>query len=351
MSEQRFSHHQLTRFAEGVYRAYGLPEADAALVADSLVQAELWGHASHGMLRTFWYGTRLKSGAIQARTELETVMDGGAMAVMDGHNGVGQVIAARAMESAINRARQHGVGLVSVRNSGHFGTAMYFTRMAVKAGCIGLLSTNSSPAMAPWGGYEKRVGANPWSIAAPAGKFPPMVLDIGNTAVARGKLHVARRKGEAIPAGWATDAQGRPTLDPAEGIAGNILPIGGHKGYGIALMMDVLSGVLSGSGFGTGVVGPFVPEGSSGAGQLVMALHVPAFRPMPEFCGDMERLIGQIKSSPLAPGNDEILYPGEPEARAEDIARREGIALPAETVAELDTGARELEVKPLSEMA
>ncbi len=297
MTKKRFSAQRLAEFATSSYLALGLPEADARLLADSLVQADLWGHQSHGVMRIFWYGDRIRSGAMTAATAPEIVVDGGAIAVLDGHDGVGQAVAARAMREAIDRAGVHGIGAVAVRNSGHFGTAMYFTRMAALAGCIGFLSTNSSPAMPPWGGREKRVGANPWSIAAPAGRHPPMMLDIANTAVARGKLYLARQRGEPIPEGWAIDGDGHPTTDAAAGIAGCILPMAGHKGYAIATMMDVLSGILGGSAFGSNVVGPYSPDGSSGAGHFAFALNIAAFRPRDAFDADMEQLIEDLKNN------------------------------------------------------
>lgn len=348
MTSRPFTPDSLSAFATRIYRCHGVPDADAALLADSLVQADLWGHQSHGVMRVFWYAERLATGATTAATAVETVMDGGAVAMLDGGDGVGQVVAARAMDLAVARAKAHGVGVVSVRNSGHFGTAMYFTRRAAQAGCIGLLTTNASPAMAPWGGREKRVGNNPWSLAAPAGRCAPMMLDIANTAVARGKLYLARQRGEPIPEGWAIDAEGRPTTDPVAGIAGNILPFAGHKGYGISVMMDVLSGVLSGSGFGAEVTGPYMREGRSRVGHLALALDIARFRPLAAFEADMERMIAGLKSAPRAEGVAEILYPGEPEAQAEARHRAEGVALPPDTVVELDAGARALGLPPLS---
>src|SRR5512140_2507124 len=215
-------------------------EADAHLLADTLVQADLWGHQSHGVLRLDWYRKRIVAGTLKADARPEFATDAGAVAVIDGRDGAGQALAKRAMEEAIARAKRHGVGVVGVRDSNHFGTAMYFTRMAAAAGCVGFLSTNASPAMAPWGGRAKAIGNNPWSIAAPAGRHAPMVLDIANTAVARGKVYLARQRGERIPDGWALDAEGRPTADPRAAIEGIILPMAGHKGSGIAVMMDVL---------------------------------------------------------------------------------------------------------------
>ena len=340
------SHDRLRAFATECYRAMGVGPEAAHLVADTLVQADLWGHQSHGVMRLFWYATRLQSGAM-SRTATPIFDPGfGALATMDGQNGLGQVAAKQAMEKAIALAQEHGIGAVAVRNAGHFGTAMYYTRMAAEAGCIGFLSTNASPAMAPWGGTEKRVGTNPWSWAAPAGRYPPMMLDIANTAVARGKLYLAKQQGAAIPEGWAIDASGAPTTDPAAGIAGTILPMAGHKGYGISTMMDVLSGVLSGSHFGASVVGPYVPEGTSGVGHLALAINIAASRPLPDFEADMERLIGELKSTPRRPDTDEIYYPGEIEANSDRRLRETGITLPDDTVAELREKAAALGVSP-----
>ena len=178
----------LCAFATDCGRALGLAPGPAALLADTLVQADLWGHPSHGVMRLFWYGARLRSGATRADAQPEVVANPPALSVIDGQDGLGQVMAEAAMAQAIRAARAHGIGAVAVRNSGHFGTAMYFTRMAAAAGCIGFLSSNASPAMAPWGGREKRIGNNPFSWAAPAGRHPPMMVDMANTAVARGKL-------------------------------------------------------------------------------------------------------------------------------------------------------------------
>ncbi|MBV9082104.1 MAG: Ldh family oxidoreductase, partial [Acidobacteriaceae bacterium] len=222
-----------------------------------------------------------------------------------------------------------------VRNSNHFGTAMYYTLMAARRNCVAFLCTNASPAMAPWGGRQKSVGTNPWSIAAPAGRYAPMVLDIANTAVARGKVYLARQKGAEIPLGWAIDAGGEPTTDPAKALMGFILPMAGHKGYGIAVMMDVLSGVLTGSKFGTQVFGPYQPENRSGCGHLIIALNIEAIQPLSEFISRMETLIQELKSTPCASGVEEVFYPGELEARNDDRNRRAGLVLPANTMSDL----------------
>lgn len=220
----------LLRFAAATTEAHGVPPEDARLLADTLVTAELWGHPSHGMLRLPWYLARIRSGATAATAAPRVVSDNGAVLVVDGQDGLGQVLADRATRLGIDRAREHGISAIAVRNSGHFGTAAYFTRKAAEAGCVAMLATNASPAMAPWGGREKRVGTNPWSIAAPAGRHGMVVMDIANTAVARGKIYHATERGEPIPEGWAADADGVPTTDPRRAIEGLILPMAGHKG-------------------------------------------------------------------------------------------------------------------------
>ncbi|MEU0589351.1 Ldh family oxidoreductase [Streptomyces sp. NPDC006132] len=321
----------LLRFAAATTEAHGVPSADARLLADTLVTAELWGHASHGMLRLPWYLDRLASGATRAVADPEVVSDNGAVVVVDGRDGLGQVLTDRAVALGVERARRHGISAVAVRNSGHFGTAAYFTRRAAEQGCVALLATNASPAMAPWGGREKRVGTNPWSIAAPGGRHGTVVMDIANTAVARGKIYHAKERGEPIPAGWAADATGVPTTDPRRAIEGLILPMAGHKGYAISFMFDVLAGVLTGSAFGSAVVGPYRSTGRSGVGHLLICVDIAAMTAPAEFEQRMEALIEETKSTPAAPGTDEIFVPGEPEIRTAERLRTEGITLVDET--------------------
>jgi LDH2 family malate/lactate/ureidoglycolate dehydrogenase len=335
---------RLLDFCTAVYAAVGMPPDDARLAADTLVQADLWGHQSHGVMRLSWYTRRLQAGVCEPVARPELVVDGGAIAVLDGHDGMGQVLATRAAHEAIARAKAHGIGAVAVRHSNHFGTAMYFTLMAARQGCVGFLSTNASPAMAPWGGREKTVGNNPWSWAAPAGRHAPLVLDIANTAVARGKVYLARQKGLPIPEGWALTADGAPTTDPAAAIAGIILPMAQHKGYAIAVVMDMLSGVLTGSAFGTGVHGPYQTEKRSGAGHLMIALDIAAMQPLAEFGTRMDQLIAGLKAVPLAQGFDEVFYPGEIEARNDALNRAQGLLLPPDTLHDLEQLGREFGV-------
>jgi LDH2 family malate/lactate/ureidoglycolate dehydrogenase len=343
----RIAADELRAFAAEVLTAEGVPDGDAALVADSLVQADLWGHQSHGVLRLPWYVARLRSGAMTARTEPAVLSDTGPLMLLDGRDGIGQVLADRARELAVERARTHGVGAVGVRNSNHFGTAMWFTRRAARDGCVAVLTTNASPAMAPWGGREKVIGTNPWSIAAPGPDGRIVALDIANTAVARGKIYLAKNRGEAIPETWALTADGAPTTDPAEGVLGVVLPMAGHKGYAIAFLMDVLSGALTGSGVGTGVHGPYEPEARSGCGHLFLALDPAAFGDPAGYLARVDQLIDEVKTVPLAQGFDEVFYPGEVEDRAEaaNLAAG-GVMLAEQTTADLRKLSDETGVPP-----
>jgi LDH2 family malate/lactate/ureidoglycolate dehydrogenase len=327
---------RLRKFVAHVYEDARVPKADAELMADTLVQADLWGHQSHGVLRMTWYLERLRTGVMSAHAAIESVRDKGSVAVLDGRDGIGQVIAQRAMELAILKAKAFGIGAVAVRHSNHFGTLMYYTRLAAKAGCVAFLTSNGGPAMAPWGGAQRKIiGTNPWSIGAPAGSHSPMLLDMANTGVARGKIYLARQRREPIPLGWAIDAEGRPTTDPDAAINGLILPMAQHKGYAIAALMDVFAGVLSGSQFLSAVNGPYHYDKKSGAGHFVTVYDIEAFMPLQEFSARMDRFVGEIKSQPLAEGFSEIFYPGELEDRAEKRNLINGLVLPADTWTDL----------------
>jgi len=332
---------RLLEFATAVYTGAGMPADDARFVADTLVQADLWGHQSHGVLRLGWYLDRVRNGVMNPVTQPEFVVDAGALAVIDGHDGVGHVLTRLAAQEAIRRAQAHGIGAIGVRNSNHFGTCMYYTLMGARAGCMMLLTSNGGPAMAPWGGRRKVIGTNPWSVATPAGRHAPFVVDMANTGVARGKIYLARQKRQPIPPGWAIDINGVPTTDPQAAIDGIILPMAEHKGYAIAMMVDVLSGVLTGSGFLSQVHSPYKTAEKSNCGHLMIALDIAQIQPLAEFNARMERYIAEIKSVPLAQGFDEIFYPGEMEARNDERNRREGLALPEDTLTDLARIARE----------
>ena len=342
MAAPRVNHERLNEFCAAVYEKAGVPSADARLVADTLVQADLWGHQSHGVLRLGWYRDRILNKVMSPVTKPEFVVDAGAMALIDGHDGVGQVLTMLATKEAVKRAKAHGIGAVGVRMSNHFGTCMYYTMMGAREGCVMFLTTNGGPAMAPWGGMKKIIGTNPWSIAAPAGKRPPFAVDMAATGVARGKIYLARNKNLPIPLGWAINAKGEPTTDPQEAIDGIILPMAEHKGYAIAAMVDVLSGVLTGSGFLTQVHSPYKTDEKSNCGHLMIAVDITKFQPLDQFHARMEQFIAEIKSVPTAKGYDEVFYPGEMEANNDVKNRRDGIQFPDDTLADLRRIAMEM---------
>lgn len=342
---------QLLEFATAVYAGQGVPEADARLIADTLVQADLWGHQSHGVLRLGWYLDRLRNKVMNPLTTPEFVVDAGGIAVIDGHDGVGHVLTKLATEEAIRRAKVHGIAAVGVRMSNHFGTCMYYTLMGARAGCVMMLTSNGGPAMAPWGGRKKIIGTNPWSIAAPAGRHAPFVVDMANTGVARGKIYLARNKRQPIPEGWAINADGAPTTDPQEAIDGIILPMAGHKGYAIAAMVDMMSGVLTGSGFLSAVHSPYKTAEKSNCGHFMMAVNIEAMQPLAAFNARMEQFIAEIKAVPLAQGCDEVFYPGEMEARNDVRNRRQGLQLPDDTIADLQRIAGETGLQSLLPIA
>ena len=228
MTGIRFDADRLTAFGTEVLTSLGVPADDAELVSDSLVTADLWGHPSHGVLRLGWYvaAALRRHGDVTAP---ETVVDAGAIAVLDGREGIGQVVTDRACREAVERAGAHGVGVVAVRNGNHFGTAAYWTRRMAEAGCVGILTTNGSPAMALGRRAEDR-RANLWSIATPGGSHGPVVLDIANTGVARGKIYAALQRGEQIPETWALDAGGAVTTDPRAAIEASCCRWPGTRG-------------------------------------------------------------------------------------------------------------------------
>lgn len=337
---------RLRDFAAAVYCQAGMPVADAGLVADTLVQADLWDHQSHGVLRLGWYVDRIRSGVMAPLTKPELVVDAGAVALIDGHDGVGHVLALQATREAVKRAKQHGIAAIGVRMSNHFGTCMYYTRLGALDGCVMWLTSNGGPAMAPWGGSGKIVGTNPWSVATPAGKHPPFLMDMANTGVARGKIYLARNHRQPIPEGWAIDKDGAPTTDPQAAIDGIILPMAGHKGYAIAMMVDLLSGVLTGSGFLSQVHSPYQTAEKSNCGHFFIAVNIEAFQPLAQFNARMEQYIAELKSVPLAQGHDAVYYPGEIEANNDAANRRKGLLLPEDTLASLaaiaaDTGLKD----------
>ena len=328
-------HDHLEWFCTRVLEKLGVPAEEAAITAKSLVVANLRGVDTHGVLRLPLYAARLKSGAMAASLNLTTVKETSATALLDGHDGIGQVIAYRAMEMAIRKAAAAGVSYVAVKRSNHFGAAAFYPMMALEHDMIGLTFSNASPRLAPTGGVERLFGNNPWSIAVPAGGRPPVVLDMANSLVAAGKIRVAQKEGKPIPAGWALNRYGEPTTDPDEALKGILLAIGGYKGYGITLMVDLLTGVLADSNYGPRVKGLDQDAEPAGTAHSFMALSLAAFTDVAAFNRRMEAYVDEIKASRKARGAAVIYVPGEPEHLRVQERMAQGIPLQPKVAAEL----------------
>ena len=335
-------------FARRLLIAHGVPEADAAIVASCLVSADLRGVDTHGLTRLPGYLDRVRRGLINASPALEPKRVTPVAAALDGQNGFGFVTGTRAMQETIAIAREFGIGIVSVRRSTHFGMAASYVLQALDAGLIALVFSNASPAMPPWGARTALLGTNPFAAGAPAGRHPPFLLDMSPAVAARGKIRRAERRGESIPLGYALDAAGRPTTDPKAALGGVVLPIGGYKGSGLAMLMDIFGGVISGANFGGDVGDQYKTyDRPQDVGHFFLAMRPDLFVPEDEYRSRMDTLIERVHAAPTAEGVDEVLIPGEPELRYEAKRRRTGIPYSAGEVAALRDEALKAGVAPL----
>lgn len=327
---------QLERILRDVYEAVGAPPDEAATVAAHQVEANLAGHDSHGIIRTPGYVSLVERGHIVPGAPIEVRAETPTTAVVDGNWGFGFVVSQRALRMAVAKARAHGVAAVTVRRQGHVGRLGAYTRQAADEGLIGLATADSGQgpkAAAPFGGRARRLGTNPLSIAVPAEEVGPVVLDMATSTVAGGKVAVARSRGQRLPPHTIIDRDGNPSTDPNDYYDGGaLLPLGaeqGQKGYGLSFMVEVLSGLLTGIGFGMD------PDGIHNDGVLIAALSVAHFRDPAEFERDVRDFIAYLKSSPLAAGATEVLYPGELEDRTAHERRAHGIDVEDATWEEL----------------
>jgi LDH2 family malate/lactate/ureidoglycolate dehydrogenase len=333
----------LARFASALLEAAGAPSGNAALTAEALVDADIEGLASHGLMQLPMYLERIAQGSVDPAAEGEIVVDLGSRLTLDAGNGLGQVTAERVCEIAIARAAEHGVAIVAVRNAFHFGAAGRFARRIALAGKIGIVMANTRPMLPAPGGAEAVVGNNPLAIAVPTGG-EPIVLDLAMSAGAMGKVRLAASKGEPIPEGWAQTAEGLPTRDAAEAIKGVLLPAAGAKGFGLAVMVDLLAGGLSAGGVGSEVQ-PLYGDLSRpyGSANLVMAIEIEGMRPIADYEAVATGFADRIRQSRPAPGAAPIRVPGD---RAAEARRRfdGNCALAAETLQALRNQARRLGV-------
>lgn len=319
---------QARRWALALMDKVGIPAADARLLVAGLIQANLCGMDGHGLFFLSTYVKRLELGLIAKEGEVRVIEEGPAFALLDGGNLLGHVSAWKAMEVAIAKARQSGVGMVALRNGNHSGIMARYTLHAAEAGCIGIAATNTPPLMAPWGGFLPFLGTNPISIAVPAGEEPPVVLDMATSAVARSKILVAHQAGTRIPSHWALDEKGRPTEDPQAALKGTMAPMAGHKGFGLALMIDALSGILGGAASGPKVGDIFrYDDGPQNVGHFFQAIALDRLGNADHIRRRMDGLIRRLRSQPPAAGVDRLRLPGDVERETAAIRARQGIPL------------------------
>ena len=355
------SQSSLRTFTKNIFLAIGCSDEHATLAADVLIKADMRGIDSHGVARLTGYVRLWEKGRINTNPNIQIVNETPSTATVDGGAGLGLVVAPFAMKIAIEKAKQYGSGWVAIRNSNHFGIAGYHALMAVEQDMIGYAMTNASPLVAPTFSNERMLGTNPMCYGFPAGKYPPVVVDMATSAAANGKLEIAQRSGKQVPEGWIQDASGNYTTDPhALKSGGSLLPLGSdrehgsHKGFGLSAVVDILSGVLSGANYGPWVP-PFVsflepptdPVGT-GIGHFVGAMRVDGFRPVDEFRDNMDNWIARFKSASTIDPSQKVIIPGEPELEAETDRKQNGIPLVDAVVNDLNELAEKLKVSSLN---
>jgi LDH2 family malate/lactate/ureidoglycolate dehydrogenase len=318
---------RLRAWSEGALTAAGVAPDHARLVAESLVAASLRGTDSHGIHLLSSYLEQLHAGDVDGSAEGEIANEFGACVVYDGRNGLGQVVADACCRHAIRKAREFGMGMVTARESNHFGAAAFWAMRMAAAGQLGLVFCNASPIVPPWQGREGRFGTNPICMAVPVGKRDPWLLDMATTTVAANRIFKAHVNHEpSIPAGWAMDKDGIPTTDTEAAFAGLLMPLGGYKGSGLAMMVEILCGVLSGGAMSTELGGLRVRGKRFRVSQMFIAIDV--LRVQPEFRERVDWLIGHVKSAAPASGYEEVLVANEPELRMEKHRLETGIPVP-----------------------
>lgn len=334
---KNISSESLHGFIRELFTAGGMRPQEADWFAETIVQANLWGIDSHGVIRVPTYFNRILVDAINRSAEIRIHRKAPAITLVDADGAAGAVAGRAAMEQAIEDARTHGIGVAGVTNSNHFGAAALYSQLAVKQGMVGIAMTNVMPLIAAPGAKAPVVGNNPFSIAIPTYCTFPFSLDMSMSVVAGGKLHLAVAKGEKIPYGWGVDSEGKPTDDPQKALEGFLLPIGGYKGLGLAYAVDILSGVMTGGLFANQMRSMYHdPDVPSLTGHFMIAMDLSAWIQPEEMKARMEYYHHFIQSVPLAEGAAPLVFPGELEALQEQKRRKEGIPVPVSTIETLE---------------
>lgn len=325
----------LKQGAEEILKYLGETPENAVKISESLVKADMRGVSTHGTYLLKVISMRVDGGQLKLPTIPKVVSDSGATAVIDGVDGIGMVAGTAAIELAIEKAKQYGIGMVLIRNTNNIGSLAYYTQLAAKQGMIAIMSSNAAPAMAPWGGAEQLMGTNPMAIAIP-GDDPGFTADMASSVVARGKIRKASRQGVTIPDNWALDADGNPTTDPNKALKGTLLPMGGPKGSAIAMAIDIISGLMAGSGYGKSLKSFHELEGPTGVGASCIVIDVSRFMDVDKFKELMTGYTDNVKGMKTATGYKEILMPGELEYHKEESSMENGIEMDDQQVASLD---------------
>ncbi|HEX7057905.1 MAG TPA: Ldh family oxidoreductase [Bacilli bacterium] len=330
-----YSADELGRFVRQVFIRLGMPREDAKIAAESLVRADLEGNGSHGISRLPIYAARMREGRIAAAPDMRYEQFGSVLKV-DGGNGLGQVVSYRALEKAIPLAKENGLLGVFVRNSNHFGTAAYFCRQACGESLAVIAMTNSPPGIPPWGGKKAFFGTNPIAFGFPLRFKPPVIIDMSSSVVARGKIILANKIGEAIPLGWAIDENGVETTDPAAALRGAVLPLGGAKGYALAMAIEIMCGVLSGAAYGPHVNNLYKDgDPAANVGHSFLLFDISKWMPLDHYYAVMDEFVREVKNIPKAPGTEEIYYPGERRHAKYAAALESGLTIAQEVLDEL----------------
>jgi LDH2 family malate/lactate/ureidoglycolate dehydrogenase len=338
----------LEHFTRAAFTAMGLSAEQAEITAGALIYSELRYHPGQGqgVRRLPAYHQRIREAQVHIMAPFEIVKQSPALALVDGHNGIGSVTGVRAMRLAVEKAKVCGIGTVIVRNGTHYGSSSVHAAEAERAGCIGVAYTNAGPEMAAWGGATPVVGTNPWGIAVPGGTGFPVILDIALTTAGKGMMRWHEREGRPMPIDWALTPDGEETTDPTAAMAGALLGIGQYKGYGLSFMTDVMTGVLSGGAFG---IHPYSDPARQNVSHNFTAIDIEWFMPLAEFRQRMRQFSEMIKRSKLRRGFSQVLLPGELEHQREMEKRRSGVPLAKDVFEDLNKLANELGIAPLLE--
>jgi L-2-hydroxycarboxylate dehydrogenase (NAD+) len=345
----RVSAQKLEAFVASAFAAVGISKAEAKTVAELMVRADTQGSEGHGVFRLPQYIRRIKGGAVNLKPKIRMVREAAGMGLVDGDNGLGHLVMRYATEKAIEKAKGAGVAWVGVRMSNHAGPASLYATMPLEHDMVGLyLAVGNANHLPPWGGLDMLLSTNPISVAVPAGEEPAIVLDMATTVAAYGKVKTKAQRGEMMPEGWMMDRTGRPLTDPRRANEGFLLPIGGYKGYGLALVIGILAGTLNGAAMGKEVVDFNADDTSvTNTGHAIVAINLEAFQPVAEFKQQMDTLIRDLRGSKRLPGVDRIRLPGEGSHAARADRAKNGIPLPAPLHASLNELAGHLKISPL----